>query len=405
MTSRLYYTDSYTQEFSAQVIEQTEVENHPAVILNETYFYPTGGGQPHDLGVINGVPVVDVITRESDHQVLHILEKDVKEQNVLCQIDWSRRFDHMQQHTAQHMLTQAFVQVAQANTVSFHLGIDYVSIDLDTLNISDDVIEQVESLVNQIIYENRPVEIKFIDPQNADSVRIRKIPDHLQTDGLRVIEVKDFDATACGGTHVAGTGEIGVIKVTRTEKRGDNTRVEFLAGNRALRDYRVKNAVIQRVASQLNCGYWEVDQTVDRLQETLKQSHKDLKALKKELIGYKADEMAKSARNDNGVRIIKAQLTDYEPDDLRLLATRLIEPKKTIALLGLSGEKSHFVFACSGDLSFNLNLLLQKAFDTLGGGRGGGRPDFVQGGGAPATETLVQSALDAAEQALALDGK
>jgi alanyl-tRNA synthetase len=405
MTSRLYYTDSYKREFSAEVIERTDIGKRPAVILNETYFYPTGGGQPHDLGAINGVPVMDVITRESDHQVLHILEKDVKEQDVLGQIDWSRRFDHMQQHTAQHMLTQAFVQVAQANTVSFHLGVDYVSIDLDTLNISADIIKQVENLVNQIIYENRPVEIKFIDRHNTDSVRIRKIPERLQTDGLRVIEVKDFDATACGGTHVARTGEIGVVKVIRTEKRGDNTRVEFIAGNRALRDYRVKNAVIQRVAAQLNCGYWEIDQAVDRMQETLKQSYKDLKTLKKELIGYKADEMEKSARNDNGVRIIKAQLSDYEPDELRLLATRLIEPEKTIVLLGLSGDKSHFVFACSGDLPFNLNPSLQKAFDTLGGGRGGGRPDFVQGGGAPATEASVQSALDAAEQALALNDK
>lgn len=400
MTRRLYYDDSYAIDFSAQVVERLAVEDRPAVILDQTCFYPTGGGQPNDLGKINDLAVEDVFTRETDSAVVHVLAGKPETDSVTCRVDWMRRFDHMQHHTGQHILTQAFVQVAKANTVSFHLSSESVTIDLDAAAITAEQVNNAEDVANQIIYENRPVTARLIDPNDTEGVRMRRMPGHLVTDGLRVIDIENFDLTACGGTHVACTGEIGIIKVIKLEKRGDKTRVEFRCGSRALRDYREKNSIINKLVADLTCASSEVNQAVARLQDDFKQAQRALKVVTNQLLEFEAERLLAATDEQAGVRIIKVIFPARDPGELRLLANRLIAAPGVIALLGTAGDKAHLVLARSTNLSHDMNALLKDVLPHLGEARGGGQPSLAQGGGLKADMAQVQAALDEAEQAV-----
>ncbi len=400
MTRRLYYDDSYTTQFTAHVVERLVVDGRPAIILDQTYFYPASGGQPADSGWINDVAVVDVFARDGDAAVVHVLAGDVPGETAACRIDWERRFDHMQHHTGQHILTQAFVQVAGANTVGFHLSADSVTVDLDKTDITTEVVEQVEALANRIVWENRPVTAQLAQVDETDGVRVRRMPDHLLTDGLRVIEVADYDMTACGGTHVARTGEIGIIKVLKLERRGDKTRVEFRCGGRALRDYRRKNAVVNAVVATLTCRPEEIEGAVLGLQEDIRVLTRSLKSASGQLIGYEAERLLDVAAARNGVRIVKNNFDRREPAELKQLAMHLTAAPGVIALLGASGEKAHLVFARSADLPHDMNALIRQAFAQLGAGRGGGQPGLAQGGGVPADGVQIQAVLSAAEQSI-----
>lgn len=398
MTKRLYYFDSHTTEFSARVVERLSVRELAAVILDCTYFYPIGGGQPCDTGVINEVAVTDVFTRDEDAKIIHVLDREVEKDEVFCRLNWDRRLDHMQHHTGQHILTQAFVQVAGANTVSFHLTSDSVTIDLDTTNISQDTLIQVEDLVNQIVLENRPVTVRLIDPNEADGVRIRRIPEHLYTDGLRVIEVEGFDTTACGGTHVARTGEIGMIKIIKCEKRGDKTRVEFRCGMRALHDYRQKNIAVNQLSADLTCSSDELVQIVTGLRDSLKQSQRDLKTLTNQLIDYEAERLLKTAVKHKDESLIKAVFVDRELNVIRELVNRLIQFPNVIAIIGIPGEKAQIILACNLSLPYDMTSLLKQILPYLGHGRGGGRPNFAQGGGIKADIGQIEAVLNEVER-------
>ncbi|MEP0764357.1 MAG: alanyl-tRNA editing protein, partial [Chloroflexota bacterium] len=214
ITERLYYTDSYSTAFEANVISTTIVNEAPAAILDRTCFYPTSGGQPHDTGTLNGAAVLEVIVRESAGAVLHILDRALSVGRVSGQVDWARRFDHMQHHTGQHILSQAFERLARAETVGFHMSADSITIDLDQPDLAPATVDAAEDLANQIVTEDRPVRAWFPTDDEVAALALRKVPD---VEGrFRVVAVEGFDVTACGGTHVAHTGEIGLIKVLRT---------------------------------------------------------------------------------------------------------------------------------------------------------------------------------------------
>src|SRR5579871_5640476 len=206
-TQRLYYDDSYTLGFNADVIEKTTYKDRPALVLDRTYFYPEGGGQPPDTGLLNGVPVIDVQTRDADRGVLHVLEKPLTDQRVEGQIDAERRTDHMQHHSGQHILSQALSQAAHAETVSVHMSADTMTIDVKRTNLTPDEWLAVEALANRIVQENRAVRCWFPEPDELASLALRKMPDVVGK--VRIVDVGGFDVTACGGTHVAHTGEIG----------------------------------------------------------------------------------------------------------------------------------------------------------------------------------------------------
>jgi alanyl-tRNA synthetase len=268
MTERLYYNDSYTLTFDAQVVEQTTFKDRPAVVLDRTYFYPEGGGQPCDLGTLNGVRVVDVQIRESDRAVLHVLEQPISAAQVAGKIDAERRADYMHHHSGQHILSQALLQAAEAETVSVHMSADTMTIDVKRINISPEEWQRVEALANRVVQENRPVRAIFPTAEELAELRIRKLPD--VAGKVRIVDMGGFDFTACGGTHVAHTGEIGMIKVIRYERRGDTTRLEFKCSERALNDYRAKNDIVNRLAAQLTVGFWELPDAITRLQDESK---------------------------------------------------------------------------------------------------------------------------------------
>ncbi len=400
MTERLYYSDSYTTDFSARVIERTIYNELPALVLDRSCFYPTSGGQPFDLGTINGIDVVDVAVRDSDDAVLHVLAEAPAEDAVQGKIDWQRRFDHMQQHTGQHILTQAFIEVAGANTVSFHLGTESVTIDLDRVGLPATAIARVEDLANQIVTRNLTVRAWYPTAEELADLPLRKVPD--VNGKLRVVGIGDVDFTACGGTHVARTGEVGQIKIIRTEKYKDMTRVEFLCGMRALQDYREKNAILHDLSASLTVGYWEISEAIDRLRAENKQIRSELRAAQQSLLLAEAKELLAESP---APRIIRRTWVDRNPGDLRALASRLIEAPGTAVLLGLAGEKSQIILARSAELDqCDMVQYLRQVMGILTGEtdsrRGGGRPDFAQGGGVSADEAALAAALEQVAQAL-----
>lgn len=406
MTKRQYYDDSHTRQFEATITERLEWAGRPAVILNQTYFYPTGGGQPHDTGTLNGIDVVEVVTRPNDLAVIHVLSSPLSEgDTVQARIDWARRFDHMQQHTGQHILTQAFVQLCEANTVGFHLSTETVTIDLDKTDITSEQFSQVEELANQVIWENQPVGgtiYQTVEELRAAGVRMRRLPDHIATDGLRVVEIGTFDATACGGTHVRATGEIGILKLIKTEKRGDKLRVEFKCGGRALSDYITRVDITNKLTAQLTAGLTDLPDSIGRLQEGLTESQRGKKAAVSKLIDAHAAELLSAAPVFKGHRVITLVSDLYDLNDLRTLAKKLVAESGVVVLLAFpSPEKAQLLLARSANLAeLNLNIALKSALAVLGNGRGGGTPDFVQGGGIPATIQGCEAALEAAKNAL-----
>ena len=250
MNDRLYYQDDYIQTFSAQITKRgTEEDGTAYVVLSETAFYPTGGGQPCDLGLLGDIQVVDVeeIGGEVRHRLSSPLPEEITE--VTGQIDWERRFDHMQQHAGQHILSAAFLEVVQAETLAFHLGKERVTIDVRLDELTEDVWIKVEQRANQVVLENHPIIVRFVDEAELATLPLKKQPS--VTENIRVVMIPDFDYNPCGGTHPARTSEVGMIKILGWERHRGNIRLEFICGWRALRDYTRKQATVRELASHL----------------------------------------------------------------------------------------------------------------------------------------------------------
>ena len=384
MTERSYYTDSYHTSFDAQVVEYLVLNDSPAVVLDRTVFYPTSGGQPHDVGTLNGIPVVDVVERAEDQAIIHVFSSTQPEivmqpgDQVQGEIDWARRFDHMQQHTGQHLLSQAFVQIAEADTVGFHLSDVYSTIDLKHDGLTEDDIARAEGLVNQIIFEDRPVLARFLETDEVATLPLRKTPP--ARDSIRVVQVEGFDWSACGGTHVARTGEIGLVKVVRGERRGSDTRITFLCGHRALTHYQMLNALTRDLALRLSIGVEELPEAFERLEKEARGARKERDRLRELLLDHEAAALTASARLVGPVSLVRQQFESREMEEVRRLATRITNQPGHVVLMGVKGKKAQLIFARSTDLSYDMRPLLQEACGLLGGGGGGG-PELAQGGG------------------------
>jgi len=399
MTHRLYYQDPYLRRFPARVVEALAWDGRPAVVLDRTAFYPTGGGQPHDTGRLAGVAVVDVLEREADGAVIHILsEPGTAGDEIEGEVDWDRRFDLMQQHTGQHLLSAAFVERLGANTVGFHLSDEYATIDLDRAPLSAEELAGVEDLTNQVIFENRPVDARFVPDEEVARLPLRKPVTH--EGPVRIVHVEGFDHSACGGTHVRATGELGLVKIVRFERRGAETRVEFLCGWRALADYEAKNRLLMDLAREFTVGHWEVAELVHRLAGEAQDLRRELRTQRDALLDAEATALwhEAGALPQGGVRLVRADLPGRAPDDLKHLAQRLVAHPGTVALLAASaepGQNGYLCFACSDDVSDDVDLhagQLVRGAAEAAGGRGGGRPNLAQGG-SPQGERLAE-ALD-----------
>ncbi len=399
MNSRAYYQDSYTIQFNAMVVEHLIQDNQPAVILDKTYFYPTSGGQPFDIGKLNETTVVDVQTRAVDGAVIHILDHALNEEQVVAAIDWKRRFDHMQHHTGQHILSQAFIQIAGAHTVGFHLSSASVTIDLDRQEVTLDQVQKAEWLANEIIWQDRPVIVRNASLEEAKQLPLRKIPD-VHDETLRLVDIVDFDLTACGGTHVARTGEVGLIKVTKQEKRGDKQRIEFCCGNRALEDYREKHDIVVELSTQLTTGSTELNTAVGRLQDENKQLRRQIKKQQAELSELEASHFLSQGTHIGTTTLITNVFSDREPGQVRALVSQLIRQEGIIALLGLAGDKAQLIFGKAPGTPGNMKILLEIALSQLGSQSGGGSETFAQGVGPSANLARVQQAIEAAKNRL-----
>ncbi len=400
MSERAYYWDSYTVEFAAEVVETTEIAGRPAVRLSQTHFYPTSGGQPHDTGRLfqgnQTARVVDVVVRESDEAVLHVLDAAIAPGMATGEIDWPRRFDHMQQHTGQHILSQAFIRVAEAETIGFHLSGQSVTIDLDRVELTVEEVRAAEQLANEVVGQNRPVRASEVAREAATGLPLRKLPPG--RDGkLRLVDIEGFDLTACGGTHVAGTAEVGLVKVLKTERRGAATRVEFICGGRAVADYRLKHDVVQQLGATLTTGIDDLPAALARLQEEARQLRLELKRERGARLALEAGQLLDGAETVGGARVVRRVLVGREMDEARQLAT-LLTAGGAVALLGVAGERAQLVFArpTEGPGFAHVGEAIKPALAALGGARGGGGPTSAQGGGPAADETTVAAALEAA---------
>lgn len=399
MNKRLYYADPYKKSFEASVRERFFIKDQFAVVLDSTIFYPTSGGQPHDLGFLNGAEVTGVFVRDSDQEVIHLLEREVEGDSISGSINWKRRFDHMQQHSGQHLLSRAFSNLCEANTISFHLGTEVCTIDLDIPELDEKRIDAVELMANQIIWDNRPIKSYEVSQEEALELALRKVPEEIG-DRYRVIDIRDYDLCACGGTHVFTTGEIGLIKITGKERRNNNLRIEFVCGQRAFSDYYQKNRILKSIASRLTTGYTEIERVVELIQDENKNLQRKIKSLSNALLSLEASSLMETAIPLGDILLIKNVRSDENPENLRTLASKITQEPSLVTLLGTLGDRSFFVFASSEDIDLDMKQLLQQVFAFLGNGKGGGTVKFAQGGGAKMEEGQMVAALNHAEDLL-----
>ncbi len=409
-SARLYRTDSFLREFNAHVIEKVTHDNHPAWVLDQTAFYPTAGGQPNDTGTINGVAISNVVERP-DGAIVHVLADAHQAiaiavgDGVRGVIDWPRRHDHMQQHSGQHVLSQAFLQVANLETAAVHIGVEDCTLDLVTKPLAPEILEQVENEANRVIFENRPFKTYEVEFDALHTVPLRKPPKKSEHGRVQIVEIADYDWSACGGTHVRGTAEIGLIKIIKAEKRGNESRVGFRCGRRALLDYQHLNNAVNVLAEGFMVARYDLAQTVQRLREEAKLTRKALEEVQQRLLDYEISEMLAAATPElSGLKIITQAYTDRDMNALRMMAKRLTGHDNIVALLGGAGAKSILCFARSANLKIDAVVLLRQALAQLApdGAKGGGSPDFAQGGGPEVSLELLTEILNKTKVAAGL---
>ena len=385
MTQRLYYHDSFLYTFDAVVSEIVE-SPRPALFLDRTAFYPTSGGQVFDTGVISteseNLKVTEVADAE-DGRVIHYLEAPPKEiksgAKIHGQVDATRRRDHMQQHSGQHVLSAAFVRRFDLHTVSFHMADDYCSIDLDTPTLTKIQIEEAERLANEIILENRPVEIRIVTQEQVGKLGLRKIP-VTDRDEFRIIDIRDFDLSACGGTHVKHTGQIGCILLRKAEKVRQGWRVEFVAGQRAVATARRDFTTLPEAAGVFSAHIYDVPQQARKSLDEIRSLRKQREQSLEELAEVQAAAILAETPETNGRKLVIRTLVDREMNFLKLLAQRLTRhAPKTVALLATTSPQPSIVFAQSSGQPSDMGALMKEVMSKFGG-RGGGSKDMAQGG-------------------------
>ncbi len=379
MTEKLYYTDSYQQEFTGTLLERAVRQGRTTVVLDRTCFYPVSGGQPHDCGWLAGVKVVDVV--EEGERVLHFLDGKGPEVGATVEgkIDWKRRFEHMQQHTGQHILSQTFFRLLGCHTESFHLGAEISTIDLSREELTTEEIYQAEDLANQVVFENRPIDVHFIDSKEQDQLPIRKLSS--LSGQLRIVEVAEFDWSPCGGTHCQRTGEVGVIKVRRWERVKKQARVSFYCGWRALQDYRWKNRAIYRLSRLYRRADCEVVEAAEEHFEREQSLRKKLENTQDVLLDAEAERLVRDSQERKGIQVICDVLDKEKRQIVEKLAQKVVEGSSDrLLLLGVRGERPTLIFACSKDLPHDMAEWIRVAAPFIHG-RGGGHSRLARAGG------------------------
>ena len=394
MTERLYYDNAYLTEFDAAVTACDALDGKYLVYLDRSAFYPTSGGQPYDTGTIDGAHILDVFV-DANHDVCHVTDAPLDVgQTVRGRIDWPRRFEHMQQHAGDHMIASAIWRHFGGVTIGLHLGETVSTIDVDMpggiTHLTPEQVRLIERDVNARIQRDVPVCCWFPTPEELEGLPLRKKP--TVTEHVRVVAIGDDEMVACGGTHPATAGQIGLVKIVGAAPARGKLRVSFLAGMRAYGDYQQKYDIAQAASNLLSTSVENLPAHVAALQESLKQAEYALNHLRREaaLNAIVPDELP--VRPD-GVRVA-ARMLDGDMNLIKDVASQLIRQSGVVALLGAEVESGRavFVFARSQDVDIHMGQLLSRAAKPLGG-KGGGRPDFAQGGGAPEILDLAASLL------------
>lgn len=376
MDQKLYYKDSYLKSFTAELIKRGNDESGRLyAVLSQTAFYPTGGGQPFDTGSINGVAVIDVEEVEGD--IRHYLAEPLGECAAVegC-IDWERRFDHMQQHSGQHILSAAFEELYQYKTVSFHLGKETLTIDLATDNLSSEEASAVEMLANKVILENRPIVTKWVNKDELNQYQLRK--ELSVSENIRLVIIPEFDINGCGGTHPSSTGQVASLKILGWERQKKKVRVEFVCGNRVLLQLEKKHTILQQLTYLLNAPEQEMAGAVQRMLENRKDLEKAVEESQERLLTYEASELIEQSRLDLFSRVFQ----NRSVQELQKLARLLVSmtDSKTFLFVAENEDKLQFVFARGKTAQGNMKELAGKAMSLING-KGGGNDSFSQGGG------------------------
>ncbi len=377
MTKKRYFDNPMETEFTAEVIETLRDARGFGAILLETAFYPTGGGQAHDTGVLGDVRVVEVLS-EDDH-IIHYLDQEIESGVYPAKIDWERRFANMQHHSGQHILSAVFWHELGLETLSSHIRGDSPStIDFGVETLSEEEIIRAEEAANTLVFENRPIKAYFVP--NANAVPFRRPP---KVEGeIRVIEIEDYDFSACGGTHLPSTGMVGMLKIVKTERINQKTRVHFVAGKQALSYFDMVQKSAVETAGILAIGIGDLPQTVAGLQAQLKNDQNELKKLREMKIDIEAGKMVQLAEPIEEKWLSTALFENRDAGELRLLAAKLrLYPGVVAVLASFDGKKLSLVTACADDVELNASELLKDHLAPFGG-RGGGDKSIAQGGGA-----------------------
>ncbi|HWO98924.1 MAG TPA: DHHA1 domain-containing protein [Bacillus sp. (in: firmicutes)] len=370
MTEKWYETKPYTTAWSTEITSIKEQEDHVLVTLRETAFYPEGGGQPSDYGTINGVDVLDVF--EQDDEIYHKLPQAPDRKEADCRLDWARRFDHMQHHTGQHLLSAVCIELYDAHTVSFHLGADTVTIDLAVPSLSAEQLDHIEQRVNECIYENKEIRTYYVTKENVHTVPLRKLPD--VGDNIRIVEIVGIDYSACCGTHVSRTGEIGMIKLLRTEKQRGNVRLHFKCGLRALIDYRLAHDALSALAGKFSTSRSEVVERIEKLEQEQKQLQKEMEQLKTEKAAYITNELIANSKG----RIVTLVSGDQPIKNLQSIIKSILGKGDYIVLFASTIENK-LVMAHNGFSSVHCGQLFKEQLSAFNG-RGGGNANQAQAG-------------------------
>ncbi|HEY9577483.1 MAG TPA: DHHA1 domain-containing protein [Pseudobacillus sp.] len=382
VTEKLFYEDAYIQSFTANVVEKgTDEEGRKFVVLDGTAFYPEGGGQPADTGTINGVCVIDVQTVEGI--IRHYLEDELETEGrkVSGRVDWGRRYDHMQQHAGQHILSAAFEELFALRTTSFHLGEKTVTIDLDTDALTAEMLEQAEEKANNIILENLPIETKWMTLEEASRYPLRK---QLAVKGdVRLVIIPDFDYNGCGGTHPCNTGEVMAIKLLKWERQRKQVRLEFACGGRVLKQLGEKQEVIRELSRLLNSPQEKMAEAAGQLLEEKKSLQMALDEAREQLLEHEVNTLLQKAVHKEGYKLLVQVFQNRPIQELQKIARLAAEKDAAaVAIFVAENEDKLQLTAASGNETTNIDLKKAAAsIFPLIEGKGGGQPHFIQGGG------------------------
>ena len=382
----LYQQDVTVLNFEAKVVERLNLTaGRIGVVLDRTYFYPTGGGQEHDTGSIGSARVVDVYKDDVGGRLIHVVQGEVALGAVKATIDAERRLRHMQHHTAQHLLTQCILRQTGFETVSANInGSTPSTLDIVAPDIRKADLDQAEQMANQIIYEDRQVKTYFVSPEELPRIPLRRAPK--VTENIRIVEIDSYDYSPCGGTHVLRTGSIGLLKIVKAEKQNDKQRIYFIAGIQAMEVFSQMYASLTELANQLSMSWQDIPELISRQTEQLSTLQKELQNLRKLAIINEAQQLAREATEYSGAKLVRAQFRHRPIGELRLLAEELkIMPDVIAYLVSYDGQKVSLIVTCGEASGSDARQLLSRQLSSING-RGGGDARLAQGGGVATPE-------------------